>query len=52
MLQKIAVKREFEAGLRKTLSKRVPFSNEGSIRQRKETDGFRLHQLCPRSSGL
>ena len=50
MVQKIAVKHEFEAGLRHAVtgklcqpsSKWVPFPNYGRIRQRNEGDGLCL----------
>ena len=59
MVQEVTIKRKFEARLRHKAtgklchpsSKWVPFSNKGRIRQRKERDGLRLHQLCPRYSG-
>ena len=58
MVQIVAVKREFEAGLCHATtgklcqpsSKWVPFSNYGRPRQRKERDGLCFHQLCPRYS--
>ena len=59
MEQKVAVKREFEAGLRHATtgklcqpsSKWVPFSNKGRIKQRKEMVGSAFHQMYPRYSG-
>ena len=50
IMQKVAVKREFETGLRHAMtgklcqpsSKWVSFSDKGKIRQRKERDGLRL----------
>ena len=56
MVQKVAVKRELEAGLRyattvklcQPSSKWVPFSNLGRIRQRKERDRPRLPSAVPK----
>ena len=58
-VQKVAVKREFEAGLRHSTTgklcqpsgKCVPLSNSGMIRQLMERDSSTFHQLCPRYSG-
>ena len=58
MVQKVAVKREFETRLRHATtvekshcqpsSKYVPFSNWGRMRQRKERDGLRLSSAVPK----
>ena len=58
MLQKVAVKREFEAGLRHATTgklslfnpavNRYLFSNLGRIRQRKERDGLLLSSGVPK----
>ena len=53
-MQKVAVKLEFEAGLRKLCQpcrKCVPYSDQGRIRQRKERGGFRLSSAVPKNSG-
>ena len=57
MVQKVALRREFEAGLRhattgklslSTQQKCVPFSNERRIRQQKERDWLRLSLVVPK----
>ena len=56
MMQKVAVRREFEAGLRhrpvnsrcQPSTKWLPFSNCGKIRQRKERAGLRLSSAVPK----
>ena len=56
MEQKVAMKREFEAGLRHSTtgklcqpsSKWVPVSNKGGIRQRKERAGLCLSPDVPK----
>ena len=57
MVQKVAVKHEFKAGLRHATtrklcqpsSKWVPFSNQGRIKQRWERDGLRLSSAVPKT---
>ena len=58
MVQKVAARCEFEAGLRHATTGKLslcqpsspwgPFSNEGRISQRKERDGLRLSSAVPK----